>query len=225
MKKINKHINHDIKHLCEWLQSNKISLNASTTEIITFKTKLKTITKHPNFRVSSQKINPTTSVKYLGIQFSHSLTWEIHLKNLQTKLNRAIRLLSKIRHYSPKSLLKMIYFSLFNSPSHISMSDMGTIQNKIVSRDRKITRQSNIINIIHIISFLPKGASVKEAYSTLKIVKIWDFISLQNALLVKDVFEEEKIPSPFRSYFKIIEHSKFAYYPFCNEPKCLCTNS
>ena len=105
------------------------------------------------------------------------------------------------------------------------MSDMGTIQNKIVSRDRKITRQSNIINIIHIISFLPKGASVKEAYSTLKIVKIWDFISLQNALLVKDVFEEEKIPSPFRSYFKKIEHSKFAYYPFCNEPKCLCTNS
>ena len=110
LKKINKHINHDIKHLCEWLQSNKISLNASTTEIITFKTKLKTITKQPNFRVSSQKINPTTSVKYLGIQFSHSLTWEIHLKNLQTKLNRAIGLLSKIRHYSPKSLLKMIYF-------------------------------------------------------------------------------------------------------------------
>ena len=93
------------------------------------------------------------------------------------------------------------------------MSDMGTIQNKIVSRDRKITRQSNIINIIHIISFLPKGPSVKEAYSTLKIVKIWDFISLQNALLVKDVFEEEKIPSPFRSYFKKIEHSKICILP------------
>ena len=53
---------------------------------------------------------------------------------------------------------------------------------------------------IRIISFLPKGASVKEAYSTLKILKIWDFISLQNALLVKDVFEE--IPAPFMTYFK-----------------------
>ena len=30
--------------------------------------------------------------------------------------------------------------------------------------------------------FLPTGASVKEAYSTLKILKIQDFISLQNAL-------------------------------------------
>ena len=54
---------------------------------------------------------------------------------------------------------------------------------------------------IRVISFLPKGTSVKEAYSTLKILKIQDFTSLQNALLVKDVFEQ-KIPSPFMTYFK-----------------------
>ena len=48
---------------------------------------------------------------------------------------------------------------------------------------------------------LRKGASVKEAYNTIKILKIRDFISFQNALLVKDVFEE-KIPSLFMSYFK-----------------------
>ena len=54
---------------------------------------------------------------------------------------------------------------------------------------------------IRVISFLPKGTSVKEAYSTLKILKIQDFTSLQNALLVKDVFEQ-KIPSPFMTYLK-----------------------
>ena len=76
------------------------------------------------------------------------------------------------------------------------MPDMGTIQNQTVSRDRKIKDKA-----LRTISFLPKGTNVKEAYSTLKILKIRDFISLQNALLVKDVFEEE-IPSPFMSYFK-----------------------
>ena len=83
LKKINKHINHDIKHLCQWLRSNKISLNASKTEIIIFKTKLKTITKQLNFRVSGQKINPTTSVKYLGVHLSNPLTWEIHFKTFK----------------------------------------------------------------------------------------------------------------------------------------------
>ena len=35
-----------------------------------------------NFRVSGQKINTTTSVKYLGVYLSDSLTWETHFKNL-----------------------------------------------------------------------------------------------------------------------------------------------
>ena len=61
LKKINKHINHDIKHLCQWLRSNNISLNASKTEIIIFKTKLKTITKHLNFRVSKQPENQSSN--------------------------------------------------------------------------------------------------------------------------------------------------------------------
>ena len=113
LKKINKHINHD-KHLCQWFRSNKISLNASKTEITIFKSKLKTITEHLNFRVSGQKINPTTNVKYTAVYLNNSHTWEIHFKNLQTKLNRAIGLLSKIRYYIPKLLRKTIYFSLFN---------------------------------------------------------------------------------------------------------------
>ena len=197
LKKTNQHINHDIKLLCQWLRSNKVSLNASKTEIIIFKNKFKTITKHLNFRVSGQKINPTTSVKYLGVHLSDSLTWEIHFKNLQAKLNRAIGLLCKIRHYAPKSLLKTIYISLFNSHLIYACQIWGQSKTKLFQDIEKLQDKA-----IRIISFLPKGASVKEAYSTLKILKIRDFISLQNTLLVKDVFEEKTIPSTFMTYFE-----------------------
>ena len=40
-----------------------------------------------NFRVSGQKINTTTSVKYLGVYLSDSLTWETHFKNLIPNLH------------------------------------------------------------------------------------------------------------------------------------------
>ena len=171
MKKINQHINHDIKHLSQWLQSNKISLNASKTETIIFKTKLKNITKHLNFRVSGQKINPTTSVKYLGVHLNNSLTWEIHFKNLQTKLNRAIGLLSKIRHYTPKSFLKTIYFSLFNSHLIYACQIWGQSKTKLFQEIGELQDK-----VIRIISFLPKGESVKGANSTLKILKVRDFL-------------------------------------------------
>ena len=77
LKKVNKHINHDLKHLCQWLRSNIISLTSSKTEIL-FKLKLKPITKHINFRVNGKKINITTSVKYLGLQLKNSLMCDIH---------------------------------------------------------------------------------------------------------------------------------------------------
>ena len=36
-KKIQDHVNSDLKHLCRWLRANKISLNKSKTELLIFK--------------------------------------------------------------------------------------------------------------------------------------------------------------------------------------------
>ena len=83
-------MNHDLRLLNEWLRANKISLNANKTEIIIFKRKNKKIEKKLNFRVSGQKINTTTTVKYLGVHLNDSLTWNTHLENLLPKLNRAM---------------------------------------------------------------------------------------------------------------------------------------
>ena len=67
LKKLNKKINRDLKLTVEWVRANKLSLNANKTEIIIFKPKNKTITKHLNFRISGQKIKPSNQVKYLGV--------------------------------------------------------------------------------------------------------------------------------------------------------------
>ena len=67
LKKLNKKINRDLKLIVEWVRANKLSLNVNKTEIIIFKSKNKTITKHLNFRISGQKIKPSNQVKYLGV--------------------------------------------------------------------------------------------------------------------------------------------------------------
>ena len=76
LKKINKHINHDLKLLNIWLRANKISLNASKTEIILFRPKSQSnITKHLNFRISGQYIRRINEVKYLGLILNEFLSW------------------------------------------------------------------------------------------------------------------------------------------------------
>ena len=93
LKQINKLINHDLSPLVQWLRSNKISLNTIKTEILIFRPKGKSITKHLNFRISGEKINTSSTVNYLRV-----LLHETHIDSLITKLSRPVGLLSKIRY-------------------------------------------------------------------------------------------------------------------------------
>ena len=61
LKKVNKHIKRNLKIVLEWIRAIKLFLNTSKTELVIFKSRNKTITKHLNFRLSGQKFN-----QYLG---------------------------------------------------------------------------------------------------------------------------------------------------------------
>ena len=75
-KKINKHINIDLKLTVDWIRANKPSLNASKTEIVLFKLRNKKITKYFNFRDIGQKIKKSSEVRYLGVILQDDLHWD-----------------------------------------------------------------------------------------------------------------------------------------------------
>ena len=58
LKKINQHINADLKLVVQWIRANKLSLNTRKTKFVICKPKNKVINKHLNFRISGQKIKP-----------------------------------------------------------------------------------------------------------------------------------------------------------------------
>ena len=120
MKKINKHINRDLKLVVQWIKANKLSSNTSKTEPVIFQPKNKIITKHLNFRISGQKIKPSSQVKYLLI-LQDDLHWKSHLTKLRKQLSRSIGLLSKVRYYVRKHLLRTIYHSI--SSFHLKFGD------------------------------------------------------------------------------------------------------
>ena len=70
LKKINKHINRDLKWTADWIKASKLSLNASKAEIVLSKPRKKKITKQLNFRVSGQKLK---TIKSSSIFRGHSV--------------------------------------------------------------------------------------------------------------------------------------------------------
>ena len=181
--------------IVQWLRSNKIRLNADKTEIIIFRSKQKQITKYLNFRISGQKINVSNKVKHLGLEIEQRLDWNVHVKNVIPKLNRAIGVLPKMRHYVPKFLLKAIYYSLFNS--YLIYACQVWSQNK-----RFLEKLSTLQDkSIRIINFKQYDHSVDELYHTNGILKIKEYIDLLNCLFVKTVTSNESLPV-FSKYFE-----------------------
>ena len=90
-----RNLNTDLKSLNHWLLANKISVNATKTELIYFRRKQAQI---PTSKIKSNGVvlSATDTVKYVGIILDEDLTFEPHIKTLNAKLKRANNLLSNI---------------------------------------------------------------------------------------------------------------------------------
>ena len=118
IKKLSKQVNADLKHLVNWLNANKISLNVKKTEMVIFKSKQKKLEGDLKIKLCGKRLYPTKSVKYLGVKIDTNLTSPHHINNLSIKLNRANALLFKIRNYVSPMILRSNYFTIFDS--HLS---------------------------------------------------------------------------------------------------------
>ena len=123
-KEINKHINRDLKLTADQIRANKLLLNASKIEVLLFKPR--------NKNISGQKIKQSSHVRYLGVILQDDLHQDAHLTNLEENLSRSIGLLSQIRHYIPMHLLRIIYYSIFNSHLIYAWEIWGQNQNSLL---------------------------------------------------------------------------------------------
>ncbi len=194
LKKQQKELNYDLKHLYLWLLANKISLNAAKTELIFFRKSSKTIPNNAKIKINGQKLYPSSNIKYLGIYLDEHLTGSAHMSYLALKLKRANGMLSKIRHYVGAEQLKSIYFSIFSSHMLYGSQIWGQVKNRDF---RNIQVLQN--NAIRLISFEQDFRNhVSHLFLNLNIIKLTDMVILQNVLLVYDYFNNN-LPLNFQN--------------------------
>ena len=75
VKNLNKLVNHDMKHLNNWLSANKISLNVEKTELVIFKSPRTVLLDEIKIKLSGKRLYPSNSLKYLGMKIDRFLHW------------------------------------------------------------------------------------------------------------------------------------------------------
>ena len=194
-KKLQKQLNIDLKFLYKWLLANKISLNCSKTELIIFKKTEDKFEHKFNIKLNGQLIEPSDSIRYLGIYLDSSLSGKHHCDILSKKLNRANGMLMKIRHYVQKDDLKSIYYAIFSSHMIYGSQIWGQSINTHTEKIFKL--QNRALRIIESADFKEDASPL---YKNNNILKLENHIELQNCLFVHD-FLNNNLPNCFKDYF------------------------
>ena len=206
-KQLTKHLRVDVKQLCKWLRANKISLNASKTELLVFRSNRKKINYDIKLKIDGKKIVPSKYVKYLGLYIDSHLNWEFQCDVLAPKLSRAAGMLSKIRHYVPTNTLRTIYYAIFSSILHYGSIVWGQAKPKVIKRIETIQNRA-----IRTINFAPYRSPSNNLYQNSKILKFSDSIKLQDILLIHD-YLNKKIPTSLQEWFQFKPAASIHHYP------------
>ena len=113
-------------------------------------------------------------------------------------------MLCKARHFVPPDELRSIYFSIFSSHMVYGCQVWGQNINVHIEKIQKLQNRA-----MRIISFSNYQADSNPIYKIKKILKLKDYISLQNCLFVHD-YTNKNLPLCFNDYFQFVNevHSK-----------------
>jgi len=99
-------VNLELCKIDHWLRANKLSLNYNKTNFML----LNYQKRNPaSFRViiNNHSISPEDKLKYLGVLLGNKLSWKPHVQKVKIQLSRACGVLTKLKHYTTQSVLKL----------------------------------------------------------------------------------------------------------------------
>jgi hypothetical protein len=99
LKSLETIVNKELVEVCEWLNSNKLTLNLRKTNYVIFRPYQVSVKLFDNSTNNSIEIECKEFVKYLGVL----------IDSKSTKISKAISIIARLRHFVPVSTLHNIY--------------------------------------------------------------------------------------------------------------------
>ena len=118
LKSLEETVNNELLKVSEWLNANKLTLNAKTSNYVIFRPYQRKLGYSVNIKMFDNSTHTFTSleckehVKYLGILLDSNLNWKFHIEYVALKISKIIGVIARLRHFVPLCTLLNIYRSL-----------------------------------------------------------------------------------------------------------------
>ena len=165
--------NQELDNVDNWLIANKLSLNASKTKCVYFRT----VNSQPppcalNLVIRNKPIKRVSSMRVLGTVINENLSWKDHMLSLKNKLRATLGAVIRVKPFLNKNALLVIYHSL----SHIRCCITNWFHGNLAI----VSQLQNICNKFIRLSF---GLASED--------DILPFMRRHNLLTIKGIFKHE----------------------------------
>ena len=86
-----------VSDICSWMRGNSLILNESKTEVVHFSSRYKKLQRLSHVRIGDALINPSDTVRDLGVLFDQYGTMKPHVNEVCRKASAALWRIGKIR--------------------------------------------------------------------------------------------------------------------------------
>ena len=109
--------------------------------IFSSKQRILKTTEIPSVIINRMPIERVTYFTFLGVIIDSNLTWSHHINYISNKLTRICGVVSRLKHYVPVLILKIIYNSLFLSHLNYGITAWGfNVGSRIKTLQKKAIR-------------------------------------------------------------------------------------
>ena len=138
----------DLIKLCDWLKSNKLSLNMIKTEFMIIGS-TQNVLKFGDLiaiRIDDQLIKRVAHVKYLGIVVDDRLTWKEHVSYISKKISRNLGAIKRSRQCITVDSTTALYRTLIEPYLRYCCNVWGSCGNALLHRLQ--TLQNRAVHVI-----------------------------------------------------------------------------
>ena len=139
-----------------------------------------------------------TTFKFLGHVLDENLNFEGHINHIMKKLLRANYALSTSKNFVPLNIRKTIYHSLFESHLNFGSIIWGCAQPKQIKKLSTLQKKA-----VRLISGKKQKCHTSNIFKELKLLNIFDLISLNQAMYIRK-YKNKQLPESFFNIYSSI---------------------
>ena len=181
-------INDELKQITDWLDLNKLSLNAKKTKMMLFHHHQKNITGLiPKLRINNIPIERVKEFNFLGIVLDEGLTWKSHVQKVCSKIACVVGTINRLKNFLPRPILRMIYNALIQPHINYGILLWGHTNSRVIKLQKWAVRA---------ITGSKYNAHCDPLFKQLSILKVWDTHKL-NAIKFFHKYKNNALPASF----------------------------